>query len=177
MPNDSPIEVQIAEESAEVPDPEDLRAWADAALAAVKTEVATDGAAGLTIRVVDEAEARTLNRDFRGRDYATNVLSFPFDDVAPEALDEMEAPYLGDLAICAPVVAREAAEQGKAPAAHWAHMVVHGVLHLSGHDHQHDSEAQAMEGLERRILASLGFPDPYQATAPDKRVTDEQAHG
>lgn len=173
MPDDPPIEVQIAAESAEVPDPADLRAWVVPALAAMQV----DGATGVTIRVVDEAEAQALNRDFRGRDYATNVLSFPFADVPPEALDEMGAPYLGDLAICAPVVVREASEQGKTPESHWAHMVIHGVLHLGGHDHQNDSEADAMERLERRILAELGFSDPYQAITPDKPVPDEQAHG
>lgn len=176
MSQDSPIEIQIAAESAEVPDPADLRAWARAALAAIADPEAS-AEPGLTVRVVDEVEAQALNRDFRGRDYATNVLSFPFTDVPPEALEEMGAPYLGDLAICAQVVAREASEQGKAPKAHWAHMVIHGVLHLSGHDHQNESEASAMEWLERRILADLGFPDPYQATTPNKSVTDEQAHG
>lgn len=176
MSQDSPIEIQMAAESAEVPDPADLRAWARAALAAiVDPEVSAEP--GLTVRVVDEGEARTLNRDFRGRDYATNVLSFPFADLPPEALAEMDSMYLGDLAICAPVVAREAAEQGKTAPAHWAHMVVHGVLHLAGHDHQNDTEAAAMEQLERRVLADLGYPDPYTETTPNDPVTDEQAHG
>lgn len=164
------IEIQMAAAAAEAPDPSQLRAWAAAALA----DVARAGAA-VTVRVVDAAEARALNRDFRGRDHATNVLSFPFDEVPPEALAEIGGAYLGDLAICADVVAREAAEQGKAARAHWAHMVVHGVLHLAGHDHADDAGAAAMEARERAILAGLGFPDPYAASVPAE-MTDGQPH-
>ena len=100
---------------------------------------------------VAAAEARRLNRDFRGKDYATNVLTFVYGDT----------PLAGDIVICAPVVAREAREQGKAVAAHWAHLVVHGLLHLQGHDHERDDEARRMERREKRILAGLGFADPY----------------
>lgn len=110
----------------------------------------------LAIRVVDAKEGRALNRHYRGRDYATNVLSFPVD--LPEGVD---LPMLGDLVICAPVVAREAKEQGKPLAAHYAHLTVHGVLHLLGLDHEDEREAEAMELLEREILAGLGIPDPY----------------
>ena len=110
----------------------------------------------LSIRIVDIAEGRALNRDYRGKDYATNVLSFP-----AELPPGVSLPLIGDLAICAPVVAREAAEQGKDPRDHWAHMTVHGVLHLLGYDHIQDSEAEAMEALETRILAGLGIADPY----------------
>ena len=112
--------------------------------------------ADLAIRVVDEKEGRALNHHYRGKDYATNVLSFPAD--LPEGVD---LPLLGDLVICAPVVAREAREQGKPLAAHYAHLTVHGVLHLLGLDHEDAREAEAMEQLEREILAGLGFPDPY----------------
>jgi probable rRNA maturation factor len=111
----------------------------------------------MTIRLVDEAEGRELNHTWRHKDYATNVLSFPAD-VPDELLD---IPLLGDLVICVPVVAREAAEQGKSPDAHWAHLVIHGCLHLLGYDHIDDEEADEMEALERELLAELGYPDPY----------------
>lgn len=110
----------------------------------------------LAIRVVDTKEGRALNHHYRGKDYATNVLSFPVD--LPEGVD---LPMLGDLVICAPVVAREAKEQRKPLAAHYAHLTVHGVLHLLGLDHEDEREAEAMEQLEREILAELGLPDPY----------------
>jgi len=105
----------------------------------------------LTIRIVDAAESQALNLDFRGKDKPTNVLSFQGDTVV-----------LGDLVICAPVVAREAQEQGKALLAHWAHMVVHGCLHLQGLDHEDELEAVRMEARETRILKNLGFPNPYR---------------
>ena len=112
--------------------------------------------AEVNILVVDAKEGRRYNRQFRGKDYATNVLSFPYEPLPGE-----KTPLLGDLVICAPVVAREAAEQGKRLRDHYAHLTVHGVLHLLGHDHETDSEAAKMEALERRILASLGIADPY----------------
>jgi probable rRNA maturation factor len=108
--------------------------------------------ARITVRLVGLAEGRTLNRSYRGRDYATNVLTFVLND-AP--------PYAGDLALCAPVVAREAREQGKNLAAHYAHLTVHGVLHLQGYDHATGRDAKLMESLETRILKRLGYPDPY----------------
>lgn len=110
----------------------------------------------LTIRLVDDNESRTLNRDYRGKDAPTNVLSFPFE--APPGVD---LALLGDLVICHGVVVREAAEQGKSAANHYAHMVVHGTLHLLGYDHIDDSEAEEMERLEREILAAIGISDPY----------------
>jgi probable rRNA maturation factor len=112
--------------------------------------------ADLAIRLVDTKEGRALNRHYRGKDYATNVLSFPAE--LPEGVT---LPLLGDLVICAPVVAKEAAEQGKPPLAHYAHLTVHGVLHLLGLDHEDEREAEAMEQMEREILAALGLPDPY----------------
>lgn len=141
------IQIQRAVPAAGIPSAASLRGWAQAARGRRKGEI--------TLRLVDVDEGRALNRDWRGRDYATNVLSFPMQ----------EANYLGDIVICAAVVAREAAEQGKSPRAHWAHMVVHGVLHLLGHDHIADDEAEAMEALERKLLARLGFSDPYQPIA------------
>ena len=169
---ESAVEIQVADEAAEVPEPPDLCAWAEAALAAVERP-----GAAVTVRIVAEQEGRALNRDYRGRDYATNVLSFPFPEVPPEAMAELGAPYIGDLAVCGGVVAREAHAQGKALRAHWAHMIVHGVLHLAGHDHLDDDQAARMEALERRVLAGLGFPDPYTDTNDLPEATDGHPHG
>jgi probable rRNA maturation factor len=108
-----------------------------------------------TIRVVDLDEGRDLNRTYRGKDKPTNVLAFAYDDA------ELGYDCLGDLVICAPVVASEAAEQGKPEEAHWAHLVIHGMLHLQGYGHQRDDEREAMERLEIKILATLGYTNPY----------------
>ena len=133
-----------------------FRKWVAAALAGRIREAAH------AIRLVDAKEGRALNRHYRGKDYATNVLSFPAD--LPEGLPEgVRLPLLGDLVLCAPVIEREAREQGKALAAHYAHLTVHGTLHLLGWDHGDDVEAEAMEQLEREILAGLGIDDPYRA--------------
>ena len=126
-----------------------LRRWAEAALAGARGEFL------LGIRVVGAAEGRALNRRWRGKDCATNVLSF-----GSGAAGVPGPVPLGDLVICAPVVAAEARAQGKSAAAHWAHLVAHGVLHLLGYAHD-EAQAEAMESLEIRILAGLGFPDPY----------------
>lgn len=145
------LEVSSASRAAGVPGPRVLRRWANAAA----------GRAGhgaqVCLRVVGPTEARRLNRDWRGRDYATNVLSFPAGEVG------VPGPRpLGDIVLCASVVAREAREQGKPLAAHWAHLVVHGVLHLLGHDHEADGEARRMERREIAVLRALGFPNPYR---------------
>ncbi|WP_343554067.1 rRNA maturation RNase YbeY [Pantoea sp.] len=116
----------------------------------------------VTIRLVDEAESNELNLTYRGKDKPTNVLSFPF-----EAPPGIELPLLGDLIICRQVVEQEAAEQGKTVEAHWAHMVVHGTLHLLGYDHIEDSEAEEMEALETEIMLALGYPDPYISEKED----------
>ncbi|GGY18226.1 rRNA maturation RNase YbeY [Paludibacterium paludis] len=112
----------------------------------------------VTLRVVGEEEGRTMNRDYRGKDYATNVLTFALHegDDTPQGM-----PLIGDIVLCAPVVEREAAEQGKPLLAHYAHLTVHGMLHLQGFDHEDDDEAREMENLETSLLAALGFPDPY----------------
>jgi probable rRNA maturation factor len=147
------IELQNASASTLLPGEEDLTQWAQAATQRDEAEI--------VIRVVDEEESAELNGQYRGKPYATNVLSFPF-----EAPPGMESEILGDLLICAPVVEREAKEQGKALQAHWAHMVVHAVLHLQGYDHLSDSEADIMEAEEIAILSRLGFPNPYEESAP-----------
>jgi len=149
------LELQRVSETPSLPSQAQLHAWALAALSE------QSGPVELVIRIVDEAESQVLNRDYRGKDRPTNVLSFPFE-APPELPAEAAGNLLGDLVICAPVVAREAAAQGKSPISHWIHMVVHGVLHLQGLDHQNDAEAGIMEALERKILASLGVADPYQ---------------
>ena len=114
----------------------------------------------LTIRLVTPDESQQLNAEYRGKDKPTNVLSFPF-----EAPPQVPIPLLGDLIVCVDVVEQEAAEQGKTTTAHWAHMIVHGCLHLLGYDHIKDDEAEIMEGLEREIMAQLGFSDPYSDEA------------
>ncbi|MGM0569739.1 rRNA maturation RNase YbeY [Marinobacter sp.] len=111
----------------------------------------------VTLRLVDESESRELNHQYRGKDKPTNVLSFPFE--APAGIT---VPLAGDLVICAPVVAREATEQNKTPEAHWAHMIIHGMLHLQGYDHIEDADAEVMEALEIRLLAELGYNNPYE---------------
>ncbi len=148
--SEPPITIQYAMPRRGLPSAARLRRWASAALGSAPGEV--------TLRIVDAEEGLALNRQYRGRDYATNVLSFP----VPE-LPDGTRPIRGDIVLCAPVISREAGEQGKAPDAHWAHMVVHGCLHLCGHDHEKREEAERMETLERRLLAGLGYPDPYQA--------------
>ena len=115
-----------------------------------------EGWVELNILIVDTAAGQRFNRDFRGRDYATNVLSFPYEPGPGE-----HTGVLGDIVICAPVVAREALDQGKPVRDHFAHMTIHGVLHLLGYDHETDRDAERMEALERAILATLGVSDPY----------------
>ncbi len=147
------IDLQIATENLEgLPTEEQIVQWATAAVQPEGDEVE------MTVRIVDEAESHELNLTYRGKDRPTNVLSFPF-----ECPDEVELPLLGDLVICRQVVEREAAEQEKPLIAHWAHMVVHGSLHLLGYDHIEDDEAEEMESLETQIMQGLGFDDPYLA--------------
>lgn len=153
------VELQSDLPAAGLPAADQVQRWAEAA-----ARLAGGAAGEIAIRIVDEAESQALNHDYRGKDYPTNVLSFPFE--LPEGMpEEMRAELgegiIGDIAICAPVVEREAQDQGKAVEAHWAHMVIHGVLHLLGHDHVEDAGAEIMEALEVRVLAELGYPNPY----------------
>ena len=145
------IDLQIAcEQESGLPTAEQIEQWATAAVKPQSDEVE------MTVRIVDEAESHALNLNYRGKDRPTNVLSFPF-----ECPDEVELPLLGDLVMCRQVVEREAQEQEKPLMAHWAHMVVHGSLHLLGYDHIEDDEAEEMESLETQIMTELGFADPY----------------
>ena len=138
------MDVQYGARAPGLPKPAQLRRWAHAAL---------ERDARVTLRIVGRREGRALNRDFRGRNYATNVLTFTL----------RERPALeGDIALCAPVIAQEAQAQRKSLAAHYAHLVVHGVLHLQGHDHADGRAARRMERRESRIITALGFPDPYE---------------
>ncbi|MCB5191436.1 rRNA maturation RNase YbeY [Methylobacillus arboreus] len=137
------MSVQYAAESESLPSERQFRKWARAALR-VDTEA--------TLRIVDEEEGRTLNRDYRGKDYATNVLTFPLT----------EEPWLiGDIILCAPVVAREANEQGITLEAHYAHLTVHGILHMHGYDHEEEHQAELMESIESATMVRLGYADPY----------------
>jgi probable rRNA maturation factor len=137
------IAVQYASATENLPTEAQFRNWARKALR-IDTEIA--------MRIVDEEESRMLNRDYRGKDYATNVLTFPL----------AEEPHLmGDIMLCAPVILRESSEQHKSVDAHFAHLTVHGVLHLHGYDHETEAEAELMETLETEIVTKLGYPDPY----------------
>lgn len=137
------LSVQYASNAKDLPARTDVRRWVRAAL---------QDDATVTVRFVTAIEGRALNAEYRGRDYATNVLTFVYDDAAPRA---------GDIVLCAPVVRKEADAQGKTLAAHYAHLVVHGMLHLQGYDHERADDAAVMEARETAILGRLGLPDPY----------------
>jgi probable rRNA maturation factor len=152
------VDVQLACDDPDVPDADRIHEWVSSALAAA--ELTPSGKYDVSVRVVDVAEMRALNRDFRDKDKPTNVLSFPGGDVA--GLPSEETRVLGDVVICANIVRDEAAEQNKSLADHWAHMLVHGTLHLLGYDHISEEQATEMEGLEVSILTRLGVRDPYR---------------
>ena len=151
------IDIQKACASDDSPDEDSIKRWVSAAIRDERDECE------LSIRIVDEQESADFNQRYRGKSGATNVLSFPFDAVTPEPL-----PILGNLVICAPVLVREASEQQKTTTAHWAHIVIHGVLHLLGYDHIEDQDAEQMESLETEIMLILDFPPPY-------RILDESS--
>ncbi|MGB0893274.1 MAG: rRNA maturation RNase YbeY [Parashewanella sp.] len=145
------LDLQIACKSTQLPSQAEFELWAKTAIEGHQSQ------AELTIRLVDSEESQQLNHDYRGKDKPTNVLSFPF-----EVPDGIELPLLGDLIICIQVVEQEAQQQNKPLKAHWAHMVVHGCLHLLGYDHIDDLEAEEMEALETQLIKKLGFDDPYK---------------
>jgi len=147
------LDLQLAcEDTTGLPDESQFQGWLNAVISQFQEE------AEVTVRLVDIAESNELNLTYRGKDKPTNVLSFPF-----EAPPGIELPLLGDLVICRQVVEQEAQEQEKPLEAHWAHMVVHGSLHLLGYDHIEDDEAEEMEALETEIMLALGYADPYIA--------------
>ena len=154
------VDVQLACDAPGIPPDAEIRRWVEAAFLAATDPRPAD--AELAVRVVDAAESRALNGRYRDQDKPTNVLSFPAEQL--DGLPEAAGHVLGDIVICAPIVAAEAAEQGKAVADHWGHMLVHGTLHLLGFDHQSDVEAAAMEALERQILAAGSVTDPYASS-------------
>ncbi|MGA9855282.1 MAG: rRNA maturation RNase YbeY [Gammaproteobacteria bacterium] len=145
------VVLQNATHAKNLPSKADFKRWISAALAG------RHASAEVTVRIVDEDEGRMLNRRYRQKDSPTNVLSFPAQLPA-----DIASPLLGDLVLCAPVVIRQAAEQVKSPEAHWAHLTIHGTLHLLGYDHETSAQAEQMESLETLILAGLGYPDPYR---------------
>jgi probable rRNA maturation factor len=151
------IELDLqCESQGAIPSEADLRRWCELGLRQRTAD------AELTIRMVDEPEGRELNRTWRQKDYATNGLSFPAEvPDGPGGVPMLVITLLGDLVICVPVLEREAVEQGKTLQAHWAHLVIHGCLHLLGYDHIDDDEAEEMESIERQLLAELGHADPY----------------
>jgi len=151
------VDIQVASDAKSIPDDTTIRDW-------VVTAVAAGGGSSkstleVSVRVVDEAEMQALNFEYRNRDASTNVLSFPAEPI--DALPADVPASLGDIVVCAPVVERQAREQGKSIDAHWGHMLVHGTLHLLGFDHIIPSDAAAMEALELRILSQRGIADPY----------------
>ena len=153
------VEVQRADAGAFAPDDDIIRAWVGRALEAAGERPNAE----VSVRIVGADEMRVLNREYRNKDKATNVLSFPAGPVA--GLPEAEPVPIGDIVVCAEVVGAEAAEQSKPIQDHWAHMLVHGTLHLLGFDHMEKHEATEMEGLETRILGAQGIADPYGAAA------------
>jgi len=151
------IDLQWGIEERSVPTLQQCEQWVEASVLKPRALQPVE----MSIRIVDEQESQSLNSEYRGKDKSTNVLSFEFEQ--PPGLVEIGEglPYLGDLVICADVVAKEAQEQGKSLEAHWAHMIVHGTLHLQGYDHIEDNEAEEMEGLEINIMQSMGYANPY----------------
>ena len=148
------LEVQNASASEHLPGDDFFRKWVTAVLAG-------QGDFSLAVRIVDADEMRDLNQQYRGKNQPTNVLSFP-TEIPESVVQELRYVPLGDIVLCAPVVEKEAGEQNKPPGNHWAHLTIHGVLHLLGHDHQAEEEAHTMESIERDLLAQLGIPDPYR---------------
>jgi len=149
------VDLQCARVRGTLPSSRVFTRWARAALDGIRRRRVT-----LVVRIVGESEGARLNTRYRGKPGATNVLSFPFE--APRGV---RSDHLGDLVLCAPVVRREARAQGKRETAHWAHLLVHGIMHLRGYDHQNQRDARRMESREARVLKQLGFPDPYRPTS------------
>ncbi|MEE8210435.1 MAG: rRNA maturation RNase YbeY [Acidiferrobacterales bacterium] len=159
------VNVQYASTAPGLPDEASITRWARTALAGPDQDEVEIG-----VRIVDEDEITQMNRRFRNETGSTNVLAFPFGKTP-----EVQSNLLGDIVICAPVVRREARAQNKQISAHWAHMVVHAIMHLRGYDHRTPGDAHIMEGIETHVLKRLGFPDPYTPRWPPTGNPDE--HG
>lgn len=161
------VEVQYVSDAENIPDQAQIQYWVESALTfskkkeREKEEKNKNKQSEVVVRVVDREESAQLNQQYRGKQGATNVLSFPFE-MPDEVKESGDMNLLGDLVICASVVEEQAQEQGKELLAHWAHMVVHGCLHLIGYDHQEPGEAEKMESLETGVLTEMGFPQPYE---------------
>lgn len=153
------VDVQVASDGDDNPDPESIRTWLWSIL---DGRVETSRDIEVSVRIVDAAESQALNAYYRKKDSATNVLSFPSESSGTSPLNNCPINHLGDIVICDAVVRREAQEQDKDLRAHWAHMIVHGALHLLGYDHIDDDDATEMENLETQIMADLAFPPLYQ---------------
>jgi probable rRNA maturation factor len=156
------LDLQLASDSADIPKQQDMQLWLDTLLSHQQLNKKE-----ITVRIVDEEEIQQLNQQYRGKDKSTNVLSFPFEMpelVMPDGvhMDESISDFLGDIVICTQVVKLESQQQNKLLAHHWAHMLIHGTLHLLGYDHIEDQDAEEMEGIEIAILQKLGIDDPYQ---------------
>jgi probable rRNA maturation factor len=156
------LDLQLASDCSDMPKQEQIQLWLDALLSFLQLTEKE-----ITVRIVDEVEIQQLNQQYRGKDKSTNVLSFPFEmpDIAlPDGaqIDESMSSFLGDIVICAPVVKQESKQQNKLLSHHWAHMLIHGTLHLLGYDHIEEQEAEEMEGIEIAILQKLAIDDPYQ---------------
>jgi len=154
---DVSVDLQIACRVDSVPQQAEVHAWLEQAYQVGSQNASTR--CDVSVRIVDEDESRQLNNQYRQQDKATNVLAFPAE---PVGLPDDESDLLGDLVICGPLVEREAKEQGKSTAGHWGHLLVHGMLHLLGYDHETSSQAAEMEDMERKILSARGIDDPYQ---------------
>ena len=154
------VDIQLAYSGFKAPDKRQICSWVDMVFSTVRRSPKA-----LTIRIVNEEEMKDLNRRYCGKDQSTNVLSFPFEPLPDSYVD-----LLGDIVVCASVVVREALEQDKSLIGHWAHMIVHGMLHLFDYGHESDSQAELMEGIEQAVLEQLGFSDPYQ----EKQVVSDQ---
>jgi probable rRNA maturation factor len=157
------VDIQIASKVTSVPGQQEIQSWVEDAINEVRNDRNCDCNCEVSVRVVDEDEGCELNGQYRQADKATNVLSFPADREALHSLPQEVPRALGDIVICGPIVEREAAQQHKKNSDHWAHLLVHGTLHLLGHDHESDAEALEMEAIETRILGRRGVGDPYAA--------------
>ncbi len=165
------LEIQNPANYSNIPSQDNVIQWVDLALSGGSAHDNDATTISVVLRIVDEAESQTLNHRYRHKNSPTNVLSFPFEMPQINQLNEDEnvSRHLGDLVLCAPIIEKEALQQHKTLMQHWAHMVIHGMLHLQGYDHLEKAQAEEMESLEISILEQLGFPDPYETNSVTNR--------